>query len=120
MAVDEGLVEWVREALAPVGAVSFRRMMGGATLYCDGTIFAIVHEGELWFKADAESNAIWDEAGHTDRFTVVFKDGSVDQMNYRRAPADVYDDPDALREWAALSIQAGARAPKKKPKAKKG
>ena len=117
MAVDEGLVEWVKEALEPIGTVTMRRMMGGATLYCDGTIFAIAHDGELWFKADAESNATWDEMG-TERFTVTFATGMTDTMNYRRAPADVYDDADAMRQWASLGIAAGERAPKKKPKKK--
>jgi DNA transformation protein and related proteins len=28
----------------------------------------------------------------------------------------VFDDADALREWAALAVAAGERAPKKKPK----
>lgn len=116
MAVDEGLVDWVTEALEPLGKVTMRRMMGGATLYMDGTIFGIVHDGELWFKADEESNAVWDAAGHTERFTVTFSTGMSDTMNYRRAPADVYDDADAMREWAALGIAAGQRAPKKKPK----
>ncbi|MDT8759915.1 TfoX/Sxy family protein [Sphingomonas psychrotolerans] len=116
MAVDQGLVDWVTEALEPVGTVTMRRMMGGATLYLDGTIFAIVHDGELWIKADEESNAIWDEAGYRERFTVTFSTGMSDSMNYRRAPSDAYDDADALREWAALGIAAGQRAPKKKPK----
>lgn len=117
MAVDEGLVAWVTEALEPVGIVTMRRMMGGATLYCDGTIFAIADDGELWFKSDAEADATWDAAG-CERFSVTFKDGKVDTMNYRRAPADVYDDPDAMREWAALAIGAGERGKaKKKPRA---
>lgn len=116
MAFDAGLVEWVTEALEPLGTVTMRRMMGGATLYLDGSIFAIVADDELWIKADAESNALWDEAGHTDRFTVSFSTGMTDTMNYRRAPTDVYDDADAMREWASLGIAAGLRAPKKKPK----
>jgi DNA transformation protein len=41
-------------------------------------------------------------------------------MNYRRAPDDVYDDADAMREWAALGIAAGLRAPKKKPRKRQG
>ena len=118
MAFDAGLVEWVTEALEPLGTVTMRRMMGGATLYLDGTIFAIVVDDEIWFKADAESNALWDEAGYRERFTVTFKDGTVDMMNYRRAPIDVYDDADAMREWAAHGIAAGRRAPKKKPRKK--
>jgi DNA transformation protein len=114
MAADPALIDWVVEALEPIGTVTHRRMMGGATLYLDGTIFAIVGRGELWFKADAESDAVWDAAG-CDRFTVNMG-GKPASMNYRRAPADVYDDPDAMREWAGLGIAAGQRAPAKKPR----
>ena len=118
MSIDEGLYAWVEEALEPMGRLSLRKMMGGATLYLDGTIFAIMVDGELWFKADEESNPVWDEAGCSERFTVVFKDGTVDRMNYRRPPADVYDDPDALRRWSGLALEAGLRRPVKKRKRK--
>ncbi|MEA3031116.1 MAG: transformation protein [Sphingomonadales bacterium] len=116
MSVDAGLLAWVEEALAPLGRVSMRKMMGGATLYLDGTIFAIMDEGELWLKSDAEADAIWDEAG-CERFSVTFRDGRVDVMNYRNAPSDVYDDAEALQRWAALAVEAGLRgAAKKKPR----
>lgn len=113
MALDAGLIDWVAEAMAPVGRVTSRAMMGGATLYCDGTIFAIVgSDGSLWFKADAESDAQWDAAG-CERFSYTFSDGRVGVMNYRRAPDQVYDDAEALRQWATLGLEAGARAPAK-------
>ncbi len=116
MSIDEGLYVWVQEALEPLGAVTMRKMMGGATLYLDGTIFAILDEGELWFKSDVEADAAWDEEG-CERFSVTFKDGRVDTMNYRRGPLDVYDDPEAMQRWAALALEAGLRgAAKKKPK----
>lgn len=114
MSFDEGLYAWVQETLEPVGAVTMRKMMGGATLYLDGIVFAILDEGEIWLKADAESDAIWDAEG-CEKFSVTFKDGKVGTMNYRRAPQDVYDDPEAIRRWAALAVEAGLRgAPKKK------
>ena len=109
MAVDEGLYAWVRESLEPLGPVSMRKMMGGATLYLDGVIFAVIDESELWFKADAETNAIWDAEG-CERFTFIGGDGRTESMNYRRAPAGVYDDPEAMRRWAALAREAGTRA----------
>ncbi len=116
MSFDEGLYAWTQEALAPLGTVTMRRMMGGATLYLDGTIFAILDEGEIWFKSDSESDAVWDGEG-CERFSVAFKDGRVDTMNYRRGPLDVYDDPEAMQRWAALALEAGVRgAAKKKPK----
>jgi DNA transformation protein and related proteins len=116
MSVDEGLYAWVEEALEPLGRVSMRRMMGGATLYLDGIIFAILDEGELWLKADEETNAIWDAEG-CEKFSVTFKDGTVDVMNYRRAPTDIYDEPEALQRWARLAVEAGARgAAKRRPR----
>ena len=115
MAAHQGLIDWVTEALAPIGTVTMRRMMGGATLYCNATIFAIVASDSLWFKADALSDATWDAAG-CDRFTYHMGEGRSGSMNYRRAPEDVYDDADALAEWARVGLEAGARAPVRQPK----
>lgn len=115
MAADQGLIDWVAEAMAPVGAVTKRAMMGGATLYCDGIIFAIVSQDDvLWFKADATSDAEWDAADCA-RFTFDM-DGKTGSMNYRRAPDDVYDDADELRCWGLIGLAAGRRAPAKRPK----
>ena len=133
MSFDEGLYAWVQEALEPLGTVTMRRMMGGATLYLDGNdrvsraphgsalsggqggpiIFAILDEDEIWFKADEETNAIWDAEGR-ERFSITFKDGTVDTMNYRRGPTDVYDDAEAMQRWASLALEAGARRPLRK------
>lgn len=115
MALDTGLVDWVAEAMAPVGTVTHRRMMGGATLYCDSVVFAIVAGDALWFKADGESDAAWDALG-CDRFTAEMA-GRTASMNYRRAPEDVYDDADRLRELGELALAAGRRAPPRKPRA---
>jgi DNA transformation protein len=79
MAIDEGLLAWAEEALEPMGRVTMRKMMGGATLYLDGIIFAIMVDGELWLKSDAEADPVWDAIG-AERFTVTFKDGTVDSM----------------------------------------
>lgn len=119
MAFDTGLLDWIVEALEPMGTVTHRRMMGGATLYLDGTVFAILSsDGGLWFKADGESDSIWDAAG-CERFTFEMK-GRTGSMNYRRAPDDVFDDADAMRQWTALGVEAGRRAPARKPKRRPG
>ncbi len=119
MSYDAGLYESTKEALAPVGYVTLRPMMGVAVLYLDGIIFAVI-EDELWFKADADSAAVWDEAG-CERYSFTGSDGKVETMNYRRAPADVYDDAEAMQHWAGLAVEAGLRgAAKKRPKKPKG
>ena len=83
--LDRGLIDWVAEALAPLGAVTHRPMMGGAALYLDVVIFALVTgDGALWFKADAASDATWDAAG-CERFRYA-RTGRSASINYRRAP----------------------------------
>lgn len=111
MTFDIGLIDWVADALAGDGIVTHRKMMGGATLYLDGTVFAIAARDALWFKADKTSDAEWDAAG-AERFSMTDKNGQTKSMNYRRTPDDCYDDADALREWASLAVAAGRRAAK--------
>ena len=115
MSFDAGLVAWVEEAMAPIGTINARAMMGGATLYCDGVVFAIVADDALWLKADKVSDATWDEAGLA-RFTYEMG-GKTGSMNYRRAPDGAYDDADELRRWAMLALEAGRRVPPKKRRA---
>jgi DNA transformation protein len=116
MSYDEGLYAWVQEALEPLGPVTMRRMMGAAVLYLDGTIFAVLDDEAVWFKADAESAAVWD-AGGCERFTFTGSDGKTEVMNYRRAPSDIYDDAEAMQHWAQLAQAAGLRGnAKKRPK----
>lgn len=118
MPLDMGLVAWVEEAMAPVGTVTWRRMMGGATFYCGGTVFAIIgSQDTLYFKADAETDAQWDAIG-AERFSFDMG-GVIKTMNYRVAPDAVLDDADEFRRWALLGLEAGRRAPVKKPRAKK-
>ena len=113
MAIDEGLAEWVAEACAPLGSISRKRLLGGAALYCKGLAFAILARDALWFKADAATDAAWDAIG-AERFSVTRESGKTQSINYRRAPEDVYDDADAMREWAGLAIAASRRAPVKR------
>jgi DNA transformation protein len=120
MPVDQGLVDWVAEAMAPVGHVTARRMFGGAGLYCDGIIFALIAMDDLWFKADAESAAEWDALG-ADPFTYGKADGKVGVTSYRRAPSDAHDDADAMRRYGEAALGAARRkaAAKAPPRVKR-
>ncbi len=113
MAYDAGLVAWAKEALEALGTITHRPMMGAAVLYCDGLVFAVVDEEAIYFKNDKASAPQWDAAG-CPPFSFTGKDGETVSMNYRRAPDEVYDDPEAMREWAALALEASQRAPVKR------
>ncbi len=96
---------------APAAATGARVVMAVIV----GVVFAIVDDETLWFKADAESAALWDAAGCA--YFTYMRDGTPQTMNYHCAPDDVYDDADAMREWAAPAIAAGRRAPRKAKRA---
>lgn len=117
MAVDDGLADWVAEAMAPLGAITRKRLFGGAALYCDGVAFAILAFDALWLKADAETDADWDAIG-AECFAVERDGGKIQSINYRRAPENCYDDPDELRRWGSLALAAGQRAAPAKAAAK--
>jgi DNA transformation protein len=111
MSADTALTAWLDEALAPMGAVSVRKMFGGAGVYLDGAIFAILAEGELWLKSDADADPRFDAAG-CERFVVDYGEGKRGTMNYRRAPGDIYDDAEALQDWTRLALAASQRSAK--------
>jgi DNA transformation protein len=118
MAIDQGLVNWVAEAMAPAGEVSARKMFGGAGLYCGGLIFALLAADDLWFKSDAESDAEWDALG-AERFAYEFDNGKTGVMNYRRCPGDAHDDADAMRGYGEIGLAAARRKASARPKKKR-
>lgn len=110
MADDRGLMQWIEELLESIGVVTSRAMMGGRTLYLDGTVFAILDEEAVWFKADKGSDAEWDALG-APRFIFTFGDGRTGSMNYRLVPETALDDAEEFRRLALLAQAAGERAP---------
>lgn len=111
-----GLAGWVREAMEPLGVVHIPARFGGHSIYLDGLIFAMLGNGDLWFRSDPVADPIWEEAG-CERFTFDKGSGVLGTMNYRRAPSACHDDPEALRHWAEVALAASRRlAAKKRPK----
>lgn len=95
-----------RESLAGVelvhGPVAARKMFGGAGLYVDGKIFAVLVEGALLLKGDAALGAAFEQAGGA-RWRYEGKTKAV-SMPYWSPPPDALDDADALCAWALRSI----------------
>jgi hypothetical protein len=47
--------EFIRELFAPFGPVTIRRMFGGAGIYSDGQMFALLFDGAIFLKVDDTS-----------------------------------------------------------------
>ncbi|WDI31709.1 TfoX/Sxy family protein [Hyphococcus flavus] len=110
--------EYIKDLFSPFGDITVRKMFGGAGVYCNGAIFAIIGDDDLWLKVDDVTRAEFKDAGLYP-FEVEMK-GKIGTMSYYCAPEQIYDDNDALRHWAKLALGASIRGQKpKKKKAKK-
>src|SRR5262249_2991832 len=74
-------------------------MFGGAGIYAEGRMFALVSDGVIYLKAD-EHNALAFERERLEPFTYATRTGRRGVMSYRRMPDRLYDDPDELAIWA--------------------
>jgi DNA transformation protein len=99
----------IRELFSVFGPVEVRRLFGGAGLFAGGTMFAIVHEGVIYLKAD-EQNAPAFEREEFGPFTYMRKGERASLSSYRRIPDRLYDDPDELAAWASAALAAAGRS----------
>ena len=99
---------FIVEQLESVGPVQVKRMFGGAGLYLDGTIFALLADDVLYLKADDHNRADF-EAEDMGPF-VPFEDGKMVLKSYHECPPRLLEDADQLCEWARRSWEAGRRA----------
>lgn len=73
-------------------------MFGGHGLYRNGKMFAIVVDGELFFKVTEATRPDFEERG-LKPFTYARK-GKTIAMSYWSAPAECLDDSRVMIEWA--------------------
>jgi DNA transformation protein len=90
-------------------------MFGGAGIYRDGVMFALVAGEDVYLKADDATRARFREAGC--RCFVYEKDGKTVEMSYWSIPDEAMDDPELLKSWADLAWTAALRS--KKPRRRK-
>lgn len=99
----------------PLGPVTYRRMFGGAGLFIDGRMFAILDDETLYLKADDITRAEFEAAG-MEVFVYQAKTRSV-SIPYHRVPDELVDDLDDLLGWARKAVEAARRAPAPRKKA---
>jgi DNA transformation protein len=117
MAASAEYLDFIKEQLAGFGPVTVRRMFGGAGIFRDGLMFALIADETLYLKADDASQGEF-EALALAPFTYGAKGGKRTVMSYWRAPEACLDDRDEMTEWARKAYGAALRA-QNPPKARK-
>lgn len=93
-----------------LGRPSARAMFGGHGLYLDALMVGLVVDEVLYLKTDAKTVARFEDVGsrpfeyHSRARTKPVV------MSYWEAPADAFDDAEALHDWLALALEAARRA----------
>jgi DNA transformation protein len=115
MANDPSFVAHAVDLLSLVGPVTARAMFGGHGLYAEGVMFALLDDGELFVKTDAETRATFVDAGCRP-WVVTSRGGRMENTGYFRPPDEAHEDPEAMLPWALLGLEAAARAAARKAK----
>lgn len=98
---------FAEDLFSGLGAVQARRMFGGAGLYAAGLMFALVDEGRIYLKTDADLLADLKAAGaeswiYTERSGP--KAGVPQETSYWSLPESALDDPEQACAWARRAL----------------
>ncbi len=113
MKKDEGFHAYImNEVLQDFEGITSRAMFGGWGIYKNGLFFALIADGQLYFKVD-ESNKRDFEKKNSTQFVYQMKNGKEQKMNYWEIPVDVLEDSTELNNWVEKSFEVAKRGKKK-------
>jgi DNA transformation protein len=112
VAVSPDYLDYLRDQLEAFGPFDVRRMFGGAGLFRDGMMFALVVDDALYLKVDDRNRPDFEAAGMAP-FSYQRKGKTAALKSYYEAPPELSEDADGLSDWARRAFDAalaGAKA----------
>ena len=109
MAISKEYLEYLKDQFRDLGEIEIKKMFGGAGLYLDSPMFALVADETLYLKVDDGNRSDYEELGLTP-----FKpfENKPMTMSYYLVPDDVLENREDLAIWAKKAIEAALRAKK--------
>lgn len=118
-----GFHAFVQELFAGMGAITIKRMFGGAGGYAGGLMFLLLDDETIYIKADDVLKQELRDAGSSP-FQWAPKGGpragEIIDMGYWRLPEDALDDPDLAARWGEKALAVAKAKAKAKPAKKAG
>ena len=109
MKVSPGFVDHLNDLFGALGAVRVRPMFGGAGVYIDKLMFALLDRDEgIYLRADAETRAAFEAAG-SEPFRYPLKTGEQMEIGYWRIPDEALESSESAAEWGRLALEAALR-----------
>lgn len=107
MSLDQ-TIERAKDLFAGLGAISHRKMFGGAGIYTEGVMFALVLSDEIMIKATGSFAEDLEALGSTP-FVYEAK-GKSSKMSYWRLPETAFDDPDEALDLGQRALTCAHEA----------
>ena len=101
MSLDQTIIQ-AKDLFADLGTISHRKMFGGAGIYAEGVMFALVLADEIMIKATGPFAEDLEARGSTP-FVYEAK-GKSSKMSYWRLPESAFDDPDEALTLAQRAV----------------
>jgi DNA transformation protein and related proteins len=99
MPVTAGFKAFITDQLSLFGPVTIRNMFGGAGVYADGVMFAILVDDTCYLKADEATRRAFVSEG-MGPFTYRPAGKGPVAMPYFEVPPRLLEDPEELAAWA--------------------
>ena len=107
MSLDH-IIDQAKDLFAEIGAISHRKMFGGAGIYAEGVMFALVLADEIMIKATGSFAEDLEAQGSTP-FVYEAK-GKSSKMSYWRLPEMAFDGPDEALALAQRALTCAHEA----------
>jgi DNA transformation protein and related proteins len=107
MALSDDFLNYVLDQFAHWGAVTVRRMFGGAGLYREGRMFGLIADDVVYLKVDDLSRANFIKAGSAP-FNPYPEQNRATVLSYYELPPEVLENRDLLAQWAQRSFEIQA------------
>lgn len=105
MPKDESFHEYVIDLFRNFPGITSRGMFSGWALYQDDIVFAIIAEGELYFKSDKHIQSYFEQA-NSHPFIYSRKDSKSITLSYWSVPEEVLENEVELSLWVERSVEA--------------
>ena len=107
MKKDNDFYEYVKDDLfADIDGITSRHMFGGYGFYKDGTFFALIAYGKLYFKVGPNNQKDYEKHKSKPFIYSGHKSRKPTKMSYWEVPADVLEDKDELVKWIDKAVEA--------------
>jgi len=104
----DSFTAFLREQLAPLGHIAFRRMFGKVGIFCDGVMLGVVSDDLLYLRVDDGNRGAFREAAGLPPLSYE-KGGRRIDLAFWQVPERLMDEPEALLAWARAALGAARR-----------